>query len=174
MRVIVQQLQLPKGAYDPFKYPNPSLQWFYKILQALALEEDLPEQPEDKTLPKFKQIHKRAGGYVVEWGAILDGEFENWQRNNKRGITTTASGGAKRGSAAPAGLPGTKKIKDDVDAADIDTAMRNAYKQDTISSFKVADLKAWLVSKGASKIANKKADLVDAVTAYFEHSMDLD
>ncbi|KAF1822098.1 Ku DNA-binding complex, Ku70 subunit [Dissoconium aciculare CBS 342.82] len=174
MRVIVQQLQLPKGAYDPFKYPNPNLQWFYKILQALALEEDLPEQPDDKTMPKFKQIHKRAGGYVVEWGAILDGEFENWQRDNKRGITTTATGGAKRGSAAPAGPPGTKKIKDEVDAADIDTAMRNAYKQDAISSFKVADLKAWLASKGASKIASKKADLVDAVTAYFEQSMDLD
>jgi ATP-dependent DNA helicase 2 subunit 1 len=174
MRVIVQQLQLPKGAYDPFKYPNPSLQWFYKILQALALEEDLPEQPDDKTMPKFKQIHKRAGGYVVEWGAILDGEFENWQRDNKRGITTTATGGAKRGSAAPAGPPGAKKIKDEVDAADIDTAMRNAYKQDAISSFKVADLKAWLASKGASKIASKKADLVDAVTAYFEQSMDLD
>jgi ATP-dependent DNA helicase 2 subunit 1 len=51
--------------------------------------------------------------------------------------------------------------------------MRNAYKQDNLSSFKVAELKAFLTSKGASKIAAKKADLVDAVTAYFEQSMDI-
>ena len=24
----------------------------------MALEEDIPEQPEDKTIPKYKQIHK--------------------------------------------------------------------------------------------------------------------
>lgn len=58
MRVVIQQLQLPKAQYDPKKYPNPSLQWFYRILQAMALEEDLPEQPEDKTIPRYKQIDK--------------------------------------------------------------------------------------------------------------------
>lgn len=35
-----------------------ALQWHYRILQALALDEDLPEKPEDKTLPKYKQIDK--------------------------------------------------------------------------------------------------------------------
>jgi ATP-dependent DNA helicase 2 subunit 1 len=58
MRIVIQQLQLPKAQYDPHKYPNPSLQWFYRILQAMALEEDLPEQPEDKTIPRHKQIDK--------------------------------------------------------------------------------------------------------------------
>jgi ATP-dependent DNA helicase 2 subunit 1 len=173
MRVVVQQLQLPKGSYDPYKYPNPSLQWFYKILQALALEEDLPEQAEDKTLPRWKQIHKRAGGYVVEWGSVLDGEFENWQRDNKRNVTATAHGGAKRGSAAPMTAPGAKKIKDESGAPDMDNAMRTAYKQNSLSSFKVPELKAFLTSKGASKIGTKKADLIDAVTAYFEQSMEI-
>jgi ATP-dependent DNA helicase 2 subunit 1 len=60
MRKVIQQLQLPKGEYDPFKYPNPSLQWHYKILQALALDEELPEESDktknDKTIPKYKQI----------------------------------------------------------------------------------------------------------------------
>lgn len=61
MRVVVQQLQLPKAVYEPSRYPNPSLQWFYRILQALALEEDLPEKAEDRTVPRWRQIHKRAG-----------------------------------------------------------------------------------------------------------------
>jgi ATP-dependent DNA helicase 2 subunit 1 len=59
-------------SYNPTKYPNPSLQWHYRILQAIALEEELPEQPEDKTLPKYKSIHKRTGPLAVEWGALLN------------------------------------------------------------------------------------------------------
>lgn len=35
-----------------------ALQWHYMILQAMALDEDLPEQPADKTLPKYRQIDK--------------------------------------------------------------------------------------------------------------------
>ena len=96
MRVIVQQLQLPKAVYNPDKYPNPSLQWFYKILQALALDEDLPEKAEDKTLPRWKQIHKRAGQYVTEFGEKLDEHFRSWQRQSGRDVHHTTNGAAKR------------------------------------------------------------------------------
>lgn len=74
MRDVIQQLQLPKGFFDPTKYPNPcefgfhnllndtdftiALQWHYRILQAIALDENLPESPDDKTIPKHRQIHK--------------------------------------------------------------------------------------------------------------------
>lgn len=65
-----------------------ALQWHYRILQALALEEDHPEEPDDKTEPKYRQIDKvnlepqgeedmliqfqRAGGYVLDWSEKLD------------------------------------------------------------------------------------------------------
>lgn len=58
MRNVIQQLQLPRAVYDPSRYPNPALQWHYRILQALALEEDLPDKPEDKTVPRYRQIDK--------------------------------------------------------------------------------------------------------------------
>jgi ATP-dependent DNA helicase 2 subunit 1 len=58
--------------YNPSKYPNPALQWHYRILQAIALDEELPEQPEDKTLPKYSSVHKRVGPLALEWGEILD------------------------------------------------------------------------------------------------------
>jgi len=58
MRKVVQQLQLPRALYDPAKYPNPALQWHYRILQALALDEDVPEHPKDETVPRYRQIHK--------------------------------------------------------------------------------------------------------------------
>lgn len=38
--------------------PGLALQWHYRILQAMALEEDIPDQPDDKTIPKYKQIDK--------------------------------------------------------------------------------------------------------------------
>lgn len=37
---------------------STALQWHYRILQAMALEEDIPEHPDDKTIPKYRQIDK--------------------------------------------------------------------------------------------------------------------
>jgi ATP-dependent DNA helicase 2 subunit 1 len=75
MRLIVEQLQLPGARYDPARYPNPVLQWHYRILQAIALEEEVPEFEsgrDDKTVPKYRQIDKRAGEYVLGWGRQLE------------------------------------------------------------------------------------------------------
>ena len=58
MRDVVLQLQLPGAQYDPAKYPNPSLQWHYTVLRAMALDEDMPDKPDDKTIPRYRQIHK--------------------------------------------------------------------------------------------------------------------
>ncbi|KAK4624009.1 ATP-dependent DNA helicase II subunit 1 [Fulvia fulva] len=173
MRIIVEQLQLPKAIYDPYKYPNPSLQWFYRILQALALEEDLPEQPDDKTLPKWKQIHKRAGGYVIEWGGALDEAFEEWQTNNQKSIKPATNGGSKR-TAPASSAPKTKKVKEEDDDEGVtDAQMRGAYDGDKIGKFKNAELKAWLQSKNL-RAGAKKQDMVDAVTSYFETKMETD
>jgi len=59
-------------SFNPAKYPNPALQWHYRILQAIALEEELPEQPEDKTIPKYNAIHKRTGPLALESGELRD------------------------------------------------------------------------------------------------------
>jgi ATP-dependent DNA helicase 2 subunit 1 len=173
MRVIIQQLQLPKAVYDPQKYPNPSLQWFFKILEALALEEDLPEQPEDKTLPRWKQIHKRAGQYVVEFGEKLDQAFQQWQKDNAGHIHPTANGGAKRSKPAASGTAKKIKQEDGDDDGPTDEEMRTAYQKDAVGKFTVAHLSAFLRGKGLST-TGKKADHVDAVTRFFETRMDVD
>ena len=173
MRTIVQQLQLPKAVYDPNKYPNPSLQWFFKILQALALEEDLPEKNEDKTLPRWRQIHKRAGQYVVEFGEQLGQAYQRWQKDNAGHVRPTATGGAKRSTPAASG-GGNKKIKqENADDGPTDDEMRTAYQKDAVSKYTVAHLKAFLQSKSLSA-TGKKTDLADAVTRYFETRMDQD
>lgn len=179
MRTIVQQLQLPKAVYDPHKYPNPSLQWFYRILQALALEEDLPEKAEDKTLPRWRQIHKRAGGYVVEWGAVLDEQFLLWQREHQRDGKGAGNGAVKRtaGKAEPGAGRAAKRVKAEDGEGDSgvlsDAEMREAYAKDAVGKLLVAHLRAWLGVKGLAA-KGKKAELVEAVTQYFETKMDVD
>ena len=80
---VVAMLQLPNGTYEPSRYPNPALQWHYKILQAMALEEEIPDftEKDDKTLPKAKQIDKRAGDYVIDWGVMLEKEHRRNERD---------------------------------------------------------------------------------------------
>ena len=131
MREVVQQLQLPKAQYDPRKYPNPALQWHYRILQAMALEEDLPEKPEDKTIPKYKQIDKRAGPYVIDWGHELHKEHALWMTNNE---SVSAAAPAKRPAAKDdLAMRGAKKAKTgDPDALD-DESMKKAFEKQTLA-----------------------------------------
>ena len=139
MREVIQQLQLPKAQYDPQKYPNPALQWHYRILQAMALEEDLPDKPEDKTIPKYRQIDKRAGPYVIDWGHELHKQYEAWRLENE----TTTAAPAKRSAPSDAkddvAVRGAKKAKSvDPDGILDDAEMKKAFVNHTLS--KVSDL----------------------------------
>ena len=184
MRDVIQQLQLPKAIYDPGKYPNPSLQWHYRILQALALEEDLPEKPEDWTVPKYRQIDKRAGPYVMDWGEELQARHKEWEDVNGPGKSSAAIPAKRGGGGAttqqdPSSLPnrGAKKAKTTPSATASaavapltgtnDATMRKAFEENTINKLTVGDLKAWLASKKISTVG-KKAELVDRVEGWFE------
>ncbi|QSZ32283.1 hypothetical protein DSL72_001857 [Monilinia vaccinii-corymbosi] len=166
MRVVVQQLQLPKAEYDPRRYPNPSLQWHYKILQAMALEEELPETPEDKTIPKYRQIDKRAGQYISDWGHTLASQFENWCAGNK-------TAGIKRDHDDNDDIDQPKKKKalvkvsakklGDMDKGELSNLVINGG----LEKFKMGDLKEWLVGKGLSSLG-KKADLIERVEQWIE------
>ncbi|ATY60981.1 DSB repair complex subunit [Cordyceps militaris] len=163
MRTIIQQLQLPKAMYNPTKYPNPSLQWHYKILQALALEEEVPETAEDATLPKFKAISKRAGGYLEEWSETLSTEVKSntEARAVKREIDDELpERPAKRGrgaSAQPA-------------ASGLTSAQLKAVVDDgSISKMTVAQLKDIAGAKGLST-SGRKADIIERIEQWTEEN----
>jgi ATP-dependent DNA helicase 2 subunit 1 len=172
MRIIIEQLQLPKGIYEPSKYPNPDLQWFYRILQAMALEEEVPEKADDKTLPKYRQINKRAAQYIQEYGEEFQAVFA------KKGRSVLASHpktGRKRAvRAADDGDEPKKRIKkekdikdEDVEATLSDSMMGAINDQGNISKQTVPVLRAYLSARGQS-IAGKKADLIERVQRYLE------
>ncbi len=133
MREIVQQLQLPKARYDPSKYPNPALQWHYRILQAMALEEDLPEKPEDKTVPKYRQIDKRAGPLAIDWGHELHRQYEAWRQENESSLTVPAKRSAPASGKDELAVRGAKKARSaDPEAGIDDMQMKKAFEDQTL------------------------------------------
>ncbi|KAF2836768.1 protein Ku70 [Patellaria atrata CBS 101060] len=171
MRTVIQQLQLPKAVYDPHKYPNPSLQWFYKVLQALALDDDIPEKADDKTVPRHRQIDKRAGNYVIEWGEELEEQYQLWQKEHSRSGMALKSIASKRTADSMSGPP-TKKsktasavVKDEGGISD--EQMKSNFERGIINKLTVPILKDWAHAKHIST-SGKKAELVERIEEYFE------
>lgn len=101
MRDVMQQLQLPGGRYDPSKYPNPALQWHYRILQALALEEDVPQQPDDKTVPKYRQIDKVCSRLTLPEciaNKVLNSALDIWSSTGARPSKTSSTSTSRHAS----------------------------------------------------------------------------
>lgn len=174
MRLIIEQLQLPKGVYDPSKYPNPDLQWFYRILQAMALEEELPEQPDDKTVPRYKQIDKRCGGYIEDYGKEFQEAFTQQQKSSLAHRSKPAT--KKRTPAADAAEKPAKRVKKEAtvkdedggdDAGLTDQQMADLNNKGQISKQTVAALKDFLGKRNQSTVG-KKADLLERVQEYLD------
>lgn len=163
MRVIVQQLNLPKGIYNPLKYPNPALQWHYKILQTLALEEEMPEEPEDLTEPKNKAISKRAGGYLEEWSETLRDEAERATRARslKREIEDDAPERPAKQRKAAAERPSGSTLSM--------AQLRDAIESGSISKMTVVQLKDVAGARGLST-SGKKADLLERIEQWVEEN----
>lgn len=173
MRIIVEQLQLPRGHYDPSKYNNPALQWHYRILQAMALEEELPEKAQDTTIPKYRQIDKRVGEYAMSWAAELEAEYARGQSQYKNGSadgTKTSlpkRPAASEGEGAPASKrPATSRAMQEGDApTDKEVKVMNA--QGTLNKLSLPQLKGLLARQRLST-KGKKAELMESIQAHFE------
>lgn len=165
MRDVVRQLSLPKGIYDPSKYPNPALQWHYRILQALALEEDLPEHPEDKTKPKYRQIDKRVGNEVTEWGVELENVHRTHKAKNQHSGASALKKRAPDGDVASS--EPSKRIKTEPGQVISEEEMRKLWKKQQLGKLTVQQLKDWCGVK-AIPVGGKKAELVERIESWFE------
>ncbi|OAL48185.1 ATP-dependent DNA helicase II subunit 1 [Pyrenochaeta sp. DS3sAY3a] len=174
MRLIIEQLQLPKGVYDPSKYPNPDLQWFYRILQAMALEEELPEKPDDKTIPRYKQIDKRCGEYIEDYGKEFQEAFAQQQKSSLAHRSKPAT--KKRTPAADAPDKPAKRVKKEAKVKDedggdnagfTDQQMADLNNKGQISKQTVAVLREFLAQRNQSTVG-KKADLLERVQEYLD------
>lgn len=163
MRMIVQQLQLPKATYNPLKYPNPALQWHYRILQALALEDEVPDKADDATEPKYRAISKRVGGYLEDWSETLDQEASSaqHQRATKRELGDDLPQRPLKRSRAGSEKPGGSSMS----AAQL----RESVDSGAIAKFTVAQLKDILGAKGLSS-SGRKVELIERIEQWVEES----
>ncbi|KAH7327947.1 ku70 protein [Stachybotrys elegans] len=165
MRTIIQQLQLPKAMYNPTKYPNPALQWHYKILQTLALEEEVPETAEDATEPKYKAISKRAGGYLQEWSGTLDAE------NGHVAETKSLKRESHDDDDGDGGRPAKKsKAAEKPSGSSLTVAqLKTAIESGGIMKMTVAQLRDALAAKGLST-SGKKMELVERIEQWVDEN----
>ena len=112
---------------------------------------------------------------MTEFGEKLDEHFRAWQRQSGRDVHHTTNGAAKRSKPPSTVGGGVKRIKqeDGDDGGPSDAEVRTAYEKDALNKFTVANLKAFSQRKGIAA-GGKKAELVDAVTRYFETKMEVD
>lgn len=163
---MTEQLNLPKGVYDPSKYPNPSLQWHYRILQALALDDELPEKPEDKTVPKYKQIDKRVGNETIVWGSTLERVFKQHHADNPDTIPT----GSKRptnGHGQMSSAASSKKVKSENGDGISEERVRQLWEKGQLGTLTVAQLKEFAVTKRIV-VAGKKSEIVEKIESWLE------
>ncbi|KAI1209924.1 ku70 protein [Annulohypoxylon truncatum] len=169
MNKVIGNLQLPTATYNPSKYPNPALQWHYKILQALALEEEVPETPNDATVPKYKAIHNRCGEYIQDWSRTADNvlsmvkdaqsikrEMENDDDDNgpkpaKKAKTTAAKPGS--------GSTGMNN-----------TELKKRYNDGTLSKLTIPELKPILSDRGIDAKGLKKT-LIERLEEWIEENV---
>lgn len=167
MRPIIQQLQLPKAQYDPSRYPNPSLQWHYRILQAMALEEDVPTKPEDKTIPKYKQIDKRINEEAVSWSSELETQYQRQRLASGKEESRGKRKDHEDSWEVSDRVKKSKQASHDASEVPTDDEMRVAFHKEALGKMKVAELAAWLRSKDL-KATGRKAALIETVEQYFE------
>ncbi|KAL5089850.1 ATP-dependent DNA helicase II subunit 1 [Trichoderma cf. simile WF8] len=163
MRIIVQQLNLPKGIYNPLKYPNPALQWHYKILQTLALDEEVPDKPEDLTEPKNKAISKRAGGYLEDWAETLKDETDRAVRSRslkREAEDDTSERPAKQRKPAAERPSGSTFSM---------AQLKLAVESEGLTKMTVVQLKDVAGARGLST-SGKKADLVERIEQWVEEN----
>lgn len=171
MRTVIQQLQLPKAIYDPRKYPNPHLQAFYRWLQIIALDDEPPPDDravvKDATVPRFRQIHQRAGAYIQAWGLAL-AEPMRGSRNSR-----PPEGGSRGRDDDGDGVGGPpKRVKtepggglDGLSHAQLQTLVGRGG----LGKYTVPALKEFMLAKGLSPLG-KKADLVARVETWVEEN----
>ena len=120
-------------SFDPAKYPNPALQWHYRILQATALEEELPDEQEDKTTPKYKLLHKRSGSLAVEWGELLDADVPAGRAVEPAKKRKTVTNGKEDGGEVDKKI---KREKKHVEAASTDK-IESLYEQGNLMTVSI-------------------------------------
>ncbi|EGD75913.1 hypothetical protein PTSG_00622 [Salpingoeca rosetta] len=135
------------------KFENPSLQKHYSVLEALALNRDITEDPPDHTKVDVEDLSSKARERSRKVAELL----------YPAGYDPESIASAKASSAKrKAGTGGTAKRAKTTASAEVDTArLATLHGEGNLSKLTVAELKAAIQSKGHAPRGKRKADFVE-------------
>lgn len=155
---IIHSLTMPKG-YEPERYSNPSLDWSFKVLESLALDEELGEPSKDSTLPKYRSIKSRAGKSISEWNGIL---------NKVAPFVPTEELPKKRGEPKAISDKPAKKQKFGTSYEEF----VSAHKQNLLSNYSVKELNAFAKEHNIKNPGSTKDFIVASVSRFLDAKQD--
>ncbi|KAK3593948.1 hypothetical protein CHS0354_040681 [Potamilus streckersoni] len=142
---VIRKLQF---SFSSENFENPVLQKYWRNIEALALDRDIPEEMIDYTLPDVERMEKKAGKEIQNF---KDQVFPD-------GYTPGAK--QKTGDNAAA-----KKARMEQAANLIDA--ETEAKAGRLGKLTVAVLKEIIKREGITSGSSKKADLIDVISAHY-------
>jgi ATP-dependent DNA helicase 2 subunit 1 len=117
------------------------------------LDEDLPEQPEDKTVPKYRQIHKvrlhpirslwldstvtnsskRAGEYVLDWAGELEKHYAKIAAPGPKSTLAKRTAKDRAAETEDGAAKPSKRIKAEATPSGIDDEVHHHYQKGTVA-----------------------------------------
>ncbi|XP_033119384.1 X-ray repair cross-complementing protein 5-like [Anneissia japonica] len=144
---IIKKLQFK---YNPSSFENPALQTFWRNLEVLALDKDMPEEFTDFTAPDVDRINSRAGKLINEFKEMVYPD----------GYTPGQKAAPKRKPVGDAGA--NKRCKTD-ETTEIDVGQM--AKEGKLAKLTVADLRSFCQAKKL-QTSGKKSELVERVKKF--------
>ncbi|XP_002160929.3 X-ray repair cross-complementing protein 5 isoform X1 [Hydra vulgaris] len=135
--------------YSISMFENPSIQKFYRCLEAYALDREEMDEFIDSTLPKVDYMEKDASKEIQEFKEIVFPEDYN---TNKRGNSSTSESVSK-------------KVKcDETSEVDIEAVARNGL----LNKLTVSQMKIFCQKNKIKSSSFKKADFVSAINSFYK------
>ncbi|XP_078494150.1 X-ray repair cross-complementing protein 5 [Ciona intestinalis] len=136
--------------YDPNNFDKPALQTHYKNLEAMALAKEAPDPVTDHTAPDVEKIDRKVGPLVETFKSLV------YPKNYDPTKTTTKhkSNSTTRES---------KRAKTENTEVNIQEAVKN----NALGKYTVVQLKK-ICRELEVKCTGRKADLISAITSYYE------
>jgi ATP-dependent DNA helicase 2 subunit 1 len=148
---VVDALKLPIK-FDSTAISNPALQKHYTVVQAIALEEDMPEEVEDSLQPDTEGMIKHSQLFEnFNELALLNQQNDSAAPSNKRKLGEDNE-------------PTVKKLKQEEAEAEFDKFdWRKEIDSGTIKKLTINDLKIYL-RKNKLPLTGKKEELINRIT----------
>lgn len=129
----------------------------------MALDEDIPKKPDDKTLPRYRQIGKRVGVEIEEWKRELENSYQQYTADNPDARKPAET---KRGNAN-GDQNGSKRVKTEPGEAISEEDMRKLWQKGAVATLTIPQLKDFCIVKKLT-LGGKKGEIVERIERWFE------